>query len=328
MASEVTTPDVLVLVGPTAVGKTQVAMDLQDRLGGADHVQLISVDSAMVYRGLDIGTAKPSSAELQAHPHALIDIRDPSEPYSAAEFVKDADAAVSAAHARSQLPILVGGTMLYARRFIQGLAPLPSADAQMRANLEQEFSDRGGLAMHAELAAIDPQAAANIEPANRQRLLRAIEVVRLTGRPISALWAEHKGQTAAERLSSNVLAMSLETEDRSLIHSRIASRFDGMLAAGLLDEVRGLYERGDLHIDLPAIRAVGYRQAWLHLQGELDYDQFRADALTATRRLAKRQITWLRQWSQIDRFALPSQPNMRTEVVDQMVNRLQSAERR
>jgi tRNA dimethylallyltransferase len=328
IVSEVTTSDVLVLIGPTAVGKTQVAMDLQDRLGGGDRVQLISVDSAMIYRGLDIGSAKPSFAVLQTYPHALINIKDPSEPYSVAEFVKDADVAVKAAHALGQLPILVGGTMLYAKSFIEGLADLPSADAQMRASLAQEFSDRGGPALHAELAAVDPQAAANIEPANSQRLLRAIEVVRLTGRPISALWAENKGQTAAQRLGSNIRTMSLETEDRALIHNRIEARFDEMLAAGLLDEVQGLYDRGDLHVDLPAIRAVGYRQAWLHLQGVLDYDQFRADALTATRRLAKRQITWLRQWSQIERFALPAHPNALAEVVNQMANRLQPTEHR
>ncbi len=287
---------ILLLLGATAVGKTAAACALYDALGGADAVALISVDATMVYRGFDIGAAKPTPAELARHPHALIDVADPAQPYTVATFVEAADAVVAAALDAGRLPVLVGGSMLYARRFLEGLATLPSASDELRETLADEWRERGGEALHAELAQADPQAAARIHPNNPQRLLRALEVLRGTGRPISELWAERAGQGAPARHDAAVHTVALAADDRAELHARIEARFQAMLAAGFLDEVRGLQARGDLHPALPAVRAVGYRQAWQHLNGELTHDRFVADALTATRRLAKRQLTWLRQW--------------------------------
>ncbi|MEM7003143.1 MAG: tRNA (adenosine(37)-N6)-dimethylallyltransferase MiaA [Pseudomonadota bacterium] len=286
---------VVVLLGPTAAGKTAVAMALQDLLGKS-RTQLISVDSAMVYRGMDIGSAKPTAAELADYPHALIDIRDPAEPYNAADFVTDADRAIQAALAAERVPVLVGGTMLYARCFLEGIAALPDANQATREQLERDLQEHGDVALHAELAAVDSQAAAGIDPRNHQRLLRALEVVRLTGQPISELWESHKGTAARARLGVKTEVFAVTPVPRHELHARIHTRFQQMLTLGFLDEVARLKQREDLHIDLPAMRAVGYRQAWLHLQGSLDYAQFVADAQTATRRLAKRQLTWLRRW--------------------------------
>jgi tRNA dimethylallyltransferase len=289
----------LMLLGPTAVGKTEVAMALQDELGGTARVRLISVDSAMVYRGMNIGTAKPEPAVLTAYPHDLVDIRDPAETYAVADFIADADRAVREALARGQTPVMVGGTMLYAWRYMQGIATLPSADPALRARLAEEYERRGAPAMHAELARVDPPAAANIHPNNPQRLLRALEVVRLTGKPLSALWRQREGADLAARLGidlRHVVVAAIEPTDRSELHRRIARRFDHMLDSGFVDEVRTLFDRDDLHADLPALRAVGYRQGWQYLQGELTLDGFREAAVAATRQLAKRQLTWLRNW--------------------------------
>ncbi len=265
-------------------------------MGGANAVRLISADSAMVYRGLDIGTAKPSAEELARYPHDLIDLCDPAERYNVADFVADADDAVCAAWRCGQLPILVGGTMLYLRRFLAGLADLPKADPMTREHLAAELESRGALALHAELQQVDPAAAASIHPNNPQRLLRALEVVRLTGRPLTALWRERGGLPAASRLGANIHSFAFIPEARRVLHESIARRFEQMLSAGFLDEVRGLRARGDLHLELPSMRAVGYRQAWQHLDGGTDAATFREQALTATRRLAKRQLTWLRSW--------------------------------
>ncbi len=284
------------IMGPTALGKTALAMALQDALGGMEQVCLISVDSALVYRGMDIGTAKPSPEELAAYPHALIDVRDPAEPYTAADFVADADAAVQCAWQRGQLPIMVGGTMLYFRRFSAGIAELPAADHELRAELEAEYQTRGASALHAELAGMDPEAAANIHPNNTQRLLRAVEVVRLTGRPVTALWRELEGGGIVERLDADCSVYALAPVERKVLHERIERRFDAMLAAGFVEELEHLNARGDLHTGLPSMRAVGYRQGLDYLAGRLDADAFRKDAVTATRRLAKRQLTWLRNW--------------------------------
>lgn len=286
----------ILLLGPTASGKTALAMALQDALGGQSRAQIISIDSAMVYRGLDIGSAKPTAAELALYPHALIDLRDPAEIYTAADFVADADDAVRTTWAAGKTAILVGGTMLYARSFLQGLAELPSADVSTRDALREELKVRGEQALHAELAEIDAEAARGIEPANHQRLLRALEVVRLTGQPISTLWAKQADVSVRARLGVAPKVYGLDAWPRQALHARIETRFQAMLAAGFLDEVAGLQARGDLSLDLPAMRAVGYRQAWLHLTGELSSTAFQADALTATRRLAKRQLTWLRSW--------------------------------
>ena len=291
---------VVVVIGPTAAGKTAVAMALQDQLGGPSKAQLISADSALVYRGLDIGTAKPAADELRAYPHRLIDIRDPSEPYSAADFVNDADASVLEALEQQKTPIIVGGTMLYVQRFIKGIAELPRANSSIRRELQQQLERLGAEAMLAELSGIDPAVAAKIHPNNHQRLLRALEVVRATGQPMSAQWQDAKSAVAVSRLPIKLVTAVIGPSERQLLHERIRERFQRMLETGFLTEVEGLMQRGDLHPDLPAMRAVGYRQAWQFLRGDCSHEEFVAAALAATRQLAKRQLTWLRRWSEID----------------------------
>ncbi len=280
-------PPAIFLMGPTATGKTALACALADRFP----VELVSVDSALVYRGLDIGAAKPDAQTLQRYPHALIDISDPSEPYSAAQFRDDALVAMQAATARGHVPLLVGGTGLYFRALQQGLSAMPSADAEVRERLRAEAERDGWPALHARLAARDPQAAARIRPADAQRIQRALEVIELSGSTPTAL---HAGSRAGNRLPFRVLKLALIPPDRGVLRERIARRFDAMLAAGFLDEVKRLHARGDLHADLPAIRAVGYRQAWEYLGGACSLDEFRMRAIHATRQLAKRQTTWLR----------------------------------
>ncbi len=286
----------MLVTGPTAVGKTDVACALADELGGEQQISLISVDSAMVYRGMDIGSAKPSEADLQRYPHALIDIREPEDTYTAADFVADADRYVIQAFADGKLPILVGGTMLYAKRFIEGIAHLPSADPKLRESLAQQLADQGGDALHAQLAALDPTAAAKIHPNNPQRLLRALEVVHLTGRALSDQWQELNGRPAVERLDAEVNVYAVLPDNRQALHERIAQRFDVMLNSGFVDELKRLQARPQFSRDLPSMRAVGYRQGMAYLAGEVDVDGFRESAVTATRRLAKRQLTWLRSW--------------------------------
>ncbi|QKT05089.1 tRNA (adenosine(37)-N6)-dimethylallyltransferase MiaA [Ectothiorhodospiraceae bacterium 2226] len=279
-------PPALFVMGPTASGKSELALRLAEHLP----CDIISVDSALVYRGMDIGTAKPDAATLRRVPHRLVDILDPLEPYSAARFRDDALREMAASTARGRLPLLVGGTMLYFRALQRGLAELPSADPAVRAEIEAEARRRGWAALHAELAAVDPPAAARIHPNDPQRLQRALEVYRVTGRAMSELTA----RGAAEPLPYRILKLSVAPATRALLHARIAQRFEEMLAAGLLDEVRRLMARGDLHPDLPSMRAVGYRQAWRHLAGEIDYPEMVRQAVVASRQLAKRQFTWLR----------------------------------
>ncbi|HMB57159.1 MAG TPA: tRNA (adenosine(37)-N6)-dimethylallyltransferase MiaA [Arenimonas sp.] len=279
-------PLAIALMGPTASGKTALAVDWAQRLGS----EVISVDSALVYRGLDIGAAKPNADELALAPHHLIDIRAPHEIYSAADFAADALTAMQKLAAQDRVPLLVGGTGLYFRALLEGLSAMPEADADVRAQIEREAGERGWLALHAELAQVDAAAALRIHANDPQRITRALEVHRLSGVPIS-----HWQQASQRRpFPFRVLKLVLAPEDRTVLHERIARRFDAMLAAGFLDEVRAL--RGDprLHPDLPAIRAVGYRQAWSHLAGEIDAATFREQAVAATRQLAKRQLTWLR----------------------------------
>jgi tRNA dimethylallyltransferase len=264
-----------------------------------ERVSLISVDSAMVYRGMDIGSAKPTPSELQRHPHALIDIREPEDSYTAADFVADADECVNAALRSGRLPVLVGGTMLYAKRFVEGIAHLPPADPRLRAQLEQDFKREGGAALHAELSALDPVAAGNIHPNNPQRLIRALEVVRITGRPMSEQWRELSSPGAVERLSVELNVFGVMPDNRQALHERIAQRFDAMLKAGFEEELHKILARPGFSPDLPAMRAVGYRQGLAYLQGQLDADGFREQAIIATRRLAKRQMTWLRSWPQL-----------------------------
>ncbi|TWT21302.1 tRNA (adenosine(37)-N6)-dimethylallyltransferase MiaA [Luteimonas marina] len=287
-----TRPPAIALMGPTASGKTALALDWAERFGG----EIISVDSALVYRGLDIGSAKPDADERARAPHHLLDLRDPWDSYSAAEFARDARRAIDAIVARGRLPILAGGTGLYFQALLRGLSPMPAADADMRAGIAAQARERGWPAMHAELAAIDPAAAARIKPGDPQRIQRALEVFRLSGRPISDWQRE---PPAAPRLPVKVLKIVVAPRDRGVLHARIAARFDAMLAAGFLDEVRALRALPALQAhpapqDLPAIRAVGYRQAWEHLDGGSDAAGFRDRAIFATRQLAKRQLTWLR----------------------------------
>ena len=281
------------LAGPTASGKTAAAMAIARERA----VEIISVDSALVYRGMDIGTAKPSSAELAAVPHHLINIRDPLQAYSAAEFVADAQALIADISARGKLPLLVGGTMLYFKALREGLDSMPKADASVRAVLEQEAAQRGWPALHAELAKVDPVTAERLQPADAQRISRALEVFRISGQAISSFHTARKLSAGAAANQSELL-ISLEPTERSWLHQRIAQRFDAMLASGLLDEVRALRARGDLGADLPSMRCVGYRQAWEALEGLWPMSELRDKGIFATRQLAKRQLTWLRAMPQ------------------------------
>jgi tRNA dimethylallyltransferase len=276
--------DAVLLLGPTACGKSALAM----ALASGRAVEIVSIDSAQVYRGMDIGTAKPSADDRARVPHHLIDIRDPGEPYSAAEFLLDATRAVGEVRSRGRLPLAVGGTMLYARALRGGLSDLPPADRDIRARIDAQARELGWPALHARLAQVDPATAARLPPGDSQRIQRALEVHELTGEPLSRL----QGSPRAPAL--RLLTIALLPEDRAELHRRIERRFDAMLAAGLLDEVRALVARGDLDRDLPSMRSVGYRQAWRHLGGETTFERFRAEAIAATRQLAKRQITWLR----------------------------------
>jgi tRNA dimethylallyltransferase len=274
------------LLGPTASGKSKLALTL-----ALQHpLEIVSVDSAQVYRGMDIGTAKPSAAERAAVPHHLVDLVDPDERYSAGRFREDALRAVADILARGRIPLLVGGTMLYYRALAAGLDALPPANAAVRAQIDREAAQRGWPALHAELARVDPGAAARLEPADAQRIQRALEVWRLTGRPISKL---QSGQPPA--LPFELRAFALVPEDRAALHERIAERFDAMLKAGLVDELRSLRKEFKLNAQLPAMRAVGYRQAWRYLEGEISERELRDTGIAATRQLAKRQLTWLRR---------------------------------
>ncbi len=284
------------LLGPTAAGKTDAAIALAERLP----CHLISMDSTQVYRGLDIGSAKPPRSLLARHPHALIDIRDPANPYTAADFVADADREVRAALAGGKTPVLVGGTMLYARAFRDGLAALPQANPKVRSAIEAQAKAQGWPRLHARLAEVDPEAAAGIHPHNGVRLQRALEVFETTGRPISEYWKAQRQSPAAERLGEPLLEFALVPEDRAILHRRIEARFDAMLEAGLVAEVQRLRQRPELSPRLPALRAVGYRQVWGHLDGEFEASEMRAKALAATRQLARRQLTWLRSWPWVD----------------------------
>lgn len=297
-------PLAIFLMGPTASGKTALACELSDRFS----LDIVSVDSALVYRGLDIGSAKPDAATLRKHPHRLIDIRDPSQPYSAAEFRDDALLEMAAITSAKRIPLLVGGTGLYFRALQYGLSDLPQADPDIRERLADEASSVGWASLHARLAELDPTAAARIGPSDAQRIQRALEVIELTGKPMSA-----QQSSPPASFGYRVLKLALLPEDRSALHSRIAERFDAMLASGFLDEVARLKSRRDLHPDLPAIRAVGYRQAWQHLDGAFDRAELRNYGVFATRQLAKRQITWLR--SEIDaRVFDPDLPGCRASA--------------
>ncbi len=279
-------PPAIFLMGPTASGKTGLAVELAQRLP----VEIISVDSALVYRDMDIGTAKPDTATLAAAPHHLINLIDPTGVYSAARFRDDALALMADITARGRVPLLVGGTMLYFKALREGLTDLPQADAGLRAAIEAEAADRGWPALHAELARLDPESATRLQPTDTQRIQRALEVVRLTGKPMSDYW--RAGRAAA--LPYQLLPIALVPADRALLHERIAQRFDAMLGAGLIDEVCALREKYPLDAAMPSMRCVGYRQVWDYLEGGYGRDEMRDRGVFATRQLAKRQLTWLR----------------------------------
>ena len=281
-------PLAIFLMGPTASGKSALAMELVQRLP----CDIISVDSALVYRGMDIGTAKPTAAELALAPHRLIDLLDPSQAYSAADFCRDALREMAAITAAGRIPLLVGGTMLYYKALLDGLSPLPEADPQIRAQIEAEAQALGWAVLHQQLLQIDPVAGARIHPNDPQRLSRALEVFRITGKTMTELTQ----QTGCE-LPYRTLQYAIAPTDRALLRQRIAERFDAMLEQGFEAEVRQLFERGDLSPDLPSIRCVGYRQMWDYLAGVIDYDEMRYRGTVATNQLAKRQLTWLRGWS-------------------------------
>ncbi|QLQ02254.1 MAG: tRNA (adenosine(37)-N6)-dimethylallyltransferase MiaA [Thiobacillus sp.] len=283
-------PPAIFLMGPTASGKTALAVGLVERFP----LEIISVDSALVYRGMDIGTAKPDAATLARAPHHLLDIRDPTETYSAAAFCDDARRLMADIAARGRVPLLVGGTMLYFRALLQGLDDLPRADAALRKELEAEAAARGWPALHAELAAVDPATAARLAPNDSQRIGRALEIFRLSGTPMSALLDRVQSE-----LPYRVLQLALIPSERAVLHQRIAARFDAMLAEGLIDEVDTLRRCYALNADLPSMRAVGYRQAWAYLDGEVDLKDLREQGIAATRQLAKRQLTWLRSWPDV-----------------------------
>ncbi|MCX8574403.1 MULTISPECIES: tRNA (adenosine(37)-N6)-dimethylallyltransferase MiaA [unclassified Gilliamella] len=282
-------PKIISLMGPTASGKTAFAMALYDRYP----IDIISVDSALIYRGMNIGTAKPTQSELQIYPHKLIDICDPSESYSAANFRSDAISAIENTLNNGRIPLLVGGTMLYFKALIEGLSPLPAANSEIRQQIEEKANKYGWQSIHEELKKVDPVSASRIHPNDPQRLNRALEVYLISGKSLTEL-TQHSG----ELLPYDIMQFAIMPPDRAELHQRIEQRFLHMLELGFEDEVKRLMERGDLHSNLPSIRCVGYRQMWEYLSGEISYDEMVFKGICATRQLAKRQITWLRGWKQ------------------------------
>ena len=288
------TPPAILLMGPTASGKTGIAVELARRFP----VELVNVDSAQIYRHMDIGTAKPDRALLERAPHHLIDILDPTERYSAGRFCEDASQLLAQIHARGRVPLLVGGTMLYFKALKEGLSRLPAADADIRLVIDAMAAESGWPALHAELERVDPGTASRTQSNDAQRIQRALEVYYITGQPLSELIAHSRSGGAPYRM----IAVALELSERRRLHERIAQRFETMLELGLIGEVRRLRERFDLNPSLPSMRAVGYRQVWQYLDGELSLGTLREQAVAATRQLAKRQLTWLRGWDGAERF--------------------------
>ncbi|WNJ96950.1 tRNA (adenosine(37)-N6)-dimethylallyltransferase MiaA [Vibrio ruber] len=283
-------PLALFLMGPTASGKTDLAIRLCQNFP----IEIISVDSALIYRGMDIGTAKPTAAELALAPHRLIDILEPESAYSAADFRRDALQHMHEIVQNGKIPLLVGGTMLYFKALLEGLSPLPAANAEIRQQIEREADDSGWSALHQQLAEIDPESAARIHPNDPQRLSRALEVYRISGKTLTELT-----RTKGEVLPFDVVQFAIAPQERSELHRRIEIRFNKMIEAGFEDEVKALYARQELHADLPSIRCVGYRQMWEYLDGSCSLDEAVYRGICATRQLAKRQITWLRSWNDL-----------------------------
>jgi tRNA dimethylallyltransferase len=294
-------PPALFLMGPTASGKTDLAIELCENLP----CEIISVDSALIYRGMDIGTAKPNAAELKKAPHMLIDILDPAQSYSVAEFRKDALLAMENITARGNIPLLVGGTMMYFKALIDGLSPLPESDQSVRKVIQAKAEESGWQALHQQLAQIDPTSAKRIHPNDPQRLIRALEVYQLTDRSMTDLMA-----TKSAPIPYNVKQFCIAPDDRKVLHQRIAQRFQLMVDTGFQAEVEKLKNRGDLHLNLPSIRCVGYRQMWQYLDGDCDFNEMCEKSIAATRQLAKRQLTWLRGWENIYSLDTFSSNNM------------------
>ncbi len=282
---------VVFLMGPTASGKTALAMQLYDELP----CEIVSVDSAMIYKGMDIGTAKPDAETLRQYPHRLIDLCDPSEAYSAAEFRRDALNEISEIRNSGKIPLLTGGTMMYFNALKNGLAQLPEADPEVRQRLLDEANAMGWPYMHAKLAKVDPESAQRLNPNDSQRLQRALEVYEVSGRTMTDLWAEQEQQ----KPEFPIISMAVMPNDRAELHKRIEQRFDIMLEQGFVDEVRSLWDRGDLNLQMPSVRCVGYRQVWEYFSDTWDYETMRFKGIVATRQLAKRQVTWLRSWEKL-----------------------------
>jgi tRNA dimethylallyltransferase len=299
-------PPAILLMGPTASGKTRLAIEIARTFP----IEIISVDSAQVFLDMDLGTAKPSPAERQAVPHHLIDLLPPTESYSAARFRKDALLLMQEITARGRIPLLAGGTMLYFKALREGLSELPESDVEIRKKIDAEAAVRGWPALHAELARVDPDTAARLKPNDAQRIQRALEVFHGTGKPMSALL----GRPVQAQPPFRLIQIALAPSDRGALHQRIAERFDAMLKEGLVEELRGLKERYELRTDLPSMRCVGYRQAWQYLEGEIDRDALRERGVYATRQLAKRQLTWLRATPGVRTFDCFA-PGTKTEVL-------------
>lgn len=298
-------PEVIFLMGPTASGKTQLAIDFAQQR----NCEIISVDSALIYRNMDIGTAKPSAEDLQKVPHHLIDIRDASAAYSAADFCDDATQAIKTILSKGKTPLLVGGTMMYFKSLLEGLSPLPAANADVRQQITHEAETLGWQALHQQLANIDPVSAMRIHPNDPQRLSRALEVYRISGKTVTELT-----QTKMQALPYNVAQFAIAPKERKVLHGLIEQRFAIMLAQGFIDEVLALKQRGDLHLDMPSMRCVGYRQCWQYLNGNFDRTCMIEKAVAATRQLAKRQLTWLRGWPSLEWLESGNNDNLVTMI--------------
>lgn len=296
-------PKVITLMGPTASGKTALALAMAQQ----HNCEIISVDSALIYKGMDIGSAKPTAEELTKGPHRLIDIRDPSESYSAADFRRDAIAEIDDIIASGKTPLLVGGTMMYFKALLEGLSPLPSANESIRQTILAEADALGWQTMHEQLKLIDPVSAERIHPNDPQRLSRALEVYRISGKSLTELT-----QVKAPSLPYEFVEFAIAPKERKVLHELIAKRFNIMLDQGFVDEVSALKQRGDLHLDMPSMRCVGYRQCWQYLDGEFDYDTMVEKAIAATRQLAKRQLTWLRSWPELNWLESGAEGNLVT----------------
>ncbi len=302
-------PAAICLMGPTASGKTALSVQLAQKIDA----EIISVDSALVFKGMDIGTAKPTVEERQGIPHHLIDILDPAESYSTGQFRKSALELMTDINRRGKIPILTGGTMLYFNSLFNGLAELPAADAEIRKKLDIDFSELGKQAMHDRLYAIDPESAKRIHPNDPQRVQRALEVYLISGKPITQFFKEAQQNT----IPFKTIKLIVAPENRKILHEKIAQRFNLMVEKGLLDEVKVLYNRADLNVDLPAIRAVGYRQTWSYLEGEYDLDTMIEKGIIATRQLAKRQFTWLRRETDALQF-----DSAETNLMENVLNKI------